>query len=52
MHDRAHTSKPLIGETPPELEGSGRDLRIDQIEFVKGPDRTAPVVMAVTVETP
>jgi hypothetical protein len=29
MHDRTHTSKPLIGETPPELEGSGRDLRID-----------------------
>jgi putative heme-binding domain-containing protein len=25
---------------------------IKQIEFVKGPDRTAPVVMAVTVETP
>jgi len=29
MHDRTHTSKPWIGETPPELEGSGRDLRID-----------------------
>ncbi|HYT89831.1 MAG TPA: PVC-type heme-binding CxxCH protein [Gemmataceae bacterium] len=28
-----------------------RDLRIEQIEFVKGPDTTAPVVMAVTVET-
>jgi hypothetical protein len=27
MHDRAHTSKPLIGEAPPE--GSGRDPRID-----------------------
>ena len=25
---------------------------IRQIEFVKGPDGTAPVVMAVTVETP
>ena len=25
---------------------------IADIEFVKGPDRTAPVVMAVTVETP
>jgi putative membrane-bound dehydrogenase-like protein len=25
---------------------------IKQIEFVKGPDKTAPVVMAVTVETP
>ena len=29
MHDRTHTSKPLDGETPPELKGSGRDLRID-----------------------
>ena len=29
MHDRTHTSKPWIGETPPELEGAGRDLRID-----------------------
>jgi hypothetical protein len=28
-----------------------RDLRIEHIEFVKGPDTTAPVVMAVTVET-
>src|SRR5205814_10143009 len=25
---------------------------IKQIEFVKGPDKTAPVVIAVTVETP
>jgi hypothetical protein len=29
MHGRTHTSKPLVGETPPELKGSGRDLRID-----------------------
>jgi hypothetical protein len=29
MHDRTHTSKRLIGETPPEFRGSGRDLRID-----------------------
>jgi hypothetical protein len=29
MHDRTDTSKPLVGETPPELKGSGRDLRID-----------------------
>jgi hypothetical protein len=29
MHDRIHTSKPLVGEPPPELEGFGRDLRID-----------------------
>jgi hypothetical protein len=29
MHDRTHTSKPLVGETPPELKGFGRDLRID-----------------------
>ncbi|MFB9264277.1 OpgC domain-containing protein [Bradyrhizobium erythrophlei] len=29
MHDRIHTSKPLVGELPPELTGSGRDLRID-----------------------
>jgi putative heme-binding domain-containing protein len=27
-----------------------RKARIDQIEFVKGPDETAPIVMAVTVE--
>ena len=27
MHDRIHTSKPLIGEPPPER--SGRDPRID-----------------------
>jgi len=25
--------------------------RIERIEFVKGPDRTAPVIMAVTIET-
>jgi hypothetical protein len=25
---------------------------ISTIEFVKGPDDTAPVVMAVTIETP
>jgi hypothetical protein len=29
MHGRTHTSKPLVGETPPEVKGSGRDLRID-----------------------
>jgi hypothetical protein len=29
MHDRTHTSKPLVGETPPELREAGRDLRID-----------------------
>ncbi|WGS21990.1 MULTISPECIES: OpgC domain-containing protein [unclassified Bradyrhizobium] len=29
MHNRMHISKPLVGEPPPELEGSGRDLRID-----------------------
>lgn len=28
------------------------DAVIKQIEFVKGPDSTAPIVMAVTVETP
>jgi putative membrane-bound dehydrogenase-like protein len=28
----------------------GRDARIEHIEFVKGPDVTAPIVMAVTVE--
>ncbi len=29
MHDRTHASKPLVGETPPEVKGAGRDLRID-----------------------
>jgi hypothetical protein len=29
MPDRTHTSKPLVGETPPQLKESGRDLRID-----------------------
>ncbi|MHC5542094.1 hypothetical protein ACYOEI_28060, partial [Singulisphaera rosea] len=29
-----------------------RAERIERIELVKGPDHTAPVVMAVTVETP
>ncbi|GLR90956.1 OpgC family protein [Bradyrhizobium iriomotense] len=29
MHDRTHTSKPVIGETPPAFKRSGRDLRID-----------------------
>jgi hypothetical protein len=29
MHDRTHTSKPLVGEIPPELREAGRDLRID-----------------------
>ena len=29
MHDRVHTSKRLIGETPPEFRADGRDLRID-----------------------
>ena len=29
MHDRAHTLKPLAGETAPDLVGYGRDLRID-----------------------
>ena len=28
------------------------DAVIKTIELVKGPDRTAPIVMAVTVETP
>jgi len=30
----------------------GRDERIDRIELVKGPDATAPIVMAVTLEMP
>ena len=29
-----------------------RDAVIKTIELVKGPDRTAPIVMAITVETP
>lgn len=29
MHDRTHTSKPLVGEALPEFKGSDRDLRID-----------------------
>jgi hypothetical protein len=29
MHDRTHTSKPLVGDTLPAFKGSGRDLRID-----------------------
>jgi hypothetical protein len=29
MHGRTHTPKPLVGERPPELRESGRDLRID-----------------------
>jgi hypothetical protein len=29
-----------------------RDVAIKTLELVKGPDRTAPIVMAVTVETP
>jgi hypothetical protein len=29
-----------------------RNARIEKIEFVKGPDDTAPLVMAVTVENP
>ncbi|MHC2331948.1 OpgC family protein [Bradyrhizobium sp. USDA 4454] len=29
MHDRTHTSKRLIGETPPEFRSTGRDPRID-----------------------
>lgn len=29
MLDRTHTSRRLIGETPPEFRGGGRDLRID-----------------------
>jgi putative membrane-bound dehydrogenase-like protein len=29
-----------------------RDAALKTIEFVKGPDRSAPIVMAVTVETP
>jgi uncharacterized protein len=28
------------------------DATVKTIEFVKGPDRTAPIVMALTVETP
>jgi putative heme-binding domain-containing protein len=30
---------------------TARDDRIDQIELIKGPDQTAPVVMAVTLES-
>jgi hypothetical protein len=30
----------------------GRPDTIQQIEFIKGPDITAPIVMAITVETP
>jgi putative membrane-bound dehydrogenase-like protein len=29
-----------------------RDATISEIEFIKGPDRTAPVVMAATIESP
>ena len=29
MHDRTHTSKPLVGEISPELREAGRDRRID-----------------------
>ncbi|WP_128971172.1 OpgC family protein [Bradyrhizobium tropiciagri] len=29
MHDRTHSSKRLIGETPPEFRSTGRDPRID-----------------------
>ncbi|MCC8957339.1 OpgC domain-containing protein [Bradyrhizobium sp. Pear77] len=29
MHDRTHTSKRMIGETPPEFRSTGRDPRID-----------------------
>jgi uncharacterized protein len=29
-----------------------RNVVVKEIELVKGPDQTAPVVMAVTVETP
>ena len=29
MHDQIHTPKPLVGEPPPQLNGLGRDLRID-----------------------
>ena len=29
MHDRIDTPKPLVGESPTELKGLGRDLRID-----------------------
>jgi hypothetical protein len=29
-----------------------RDDVIESVELVKGPDNTAPIVMAVTVETP
>jgi uncharacterized protein len=29
-----------------------RDEVVEQIEFVKGNDRTAPIVVAATVETP
>jgi hypothetical protein len=29
MHGRTHIFRPLFGERPPELGGSGRDLRID-----------------------
>ena len=29
MHDRTHTSKPLVGDPLPGLEGFGRDPRID-----------------------
>jgi hypothetical protein len=29
----------------------GRDAALTAIEFVKGPDASAPIVLAVTVET-
>jgi hypothetical protein len=29
MHGQIHTPKPLVGEPPPQLNGLGRDLRID-----------------------
>ena len=29
-----------------------RAVLIKELEFLKGPDRTAPVIMAVTVEAP
>lgn len=29
MHDRTHTSKRLLGQTPPEFRSNGRDPRID-----------------------
>jgi hypothetical protein len=34
------------------VEARRPDVVVERLELVKGPDETAPVVMAVTVETP